>query len=349
MTASYVRRAARVARRVQLSALAVLARRRARSILERLPNPSQTRPHPSEPWLVTRTRSGMYIAAVGSGTRVDAYLKMGRGKTAERKLAREASAIASLGEEPTAAAVSGFAPSVLADGSAHGWGFLLLSALPGTPGDRLLGDEAVRATLLREAARFSTAFHARGWASKSASPDDLDEWVRRPLSVAEELLPTRERHARAQRLSSLEDELRGALDGKTLGLGPIHGDYWPSNILVDPVGHVIGVIDWDSFERRSLLLQDILHLLIYTRKLVRRSELGTEVVAALDRPAWTSEETTALSAAAARDGLGSIDVLRPRLLLYWLRQVALNAERQPRQTRRRDWVRTNVVEVLACL
>ena len=84
------------------------------------------------------------------------------------------------------------------------------------------------------------------------------------------------------KLQSLEAILRSQLYGRELSFAWSHGDYWPGNILVQPTdGAISGIVDWDRASAEQIPLHDLLHLLAYTRKLQRRSDLGEAIVSYL--------------------------------------------------------------------
>ena len=173
-------------------------------------------------------------------------------------------------------------------------------------------------------------------------------WVERPLALIARLATPSA--TLAARLEALRAELRAWLTGATLRLGFIHGDYWSENLwltvaIVASPASSIGTAP----TRRNMVAHDLLHFVLYSRKLLRGSEIGAEICRALGpNPRWQPEEQPAIDRVAA-SGDGGGGLLRVPLLLYWLRIVSENFARQPDATRRRRWVSDNIDAVLACV
>ena len=121
-----------------------------------------------------------------------------------------------------------------------------------------------------------------------------------------------------------------------------------------------GLVDWDSAEVGELALHDRLHLALTTRRLVAHEELGPVLVALLRGAAWTDDDRIVLGAdlglgqrsgparpLPADEAFAGLGV-RTALWLYWLRFVDTNLLRHPELATDRDWVATNVREVLRC-
>jgi Phosphotransferase enzyme family len=152
-------------------------------------------------------------------------------------------------------------------------------------------------------------------------------------------------------LERLRDELCDALEGITFSAAWIHGDYWLGNLLFSGEPSTpAGIVDWDAAAPIELPLHDLLHLLLYTRRLVTGEELGQIVRRQLSGGAWSSQERRLLDRYGAWRHDGSLSD-RHALLLYWLRHVALHARQQrpPVGYRYRLWERRNVDPVLAAL
>jgi hypothetical protein len=144
-------------------------------------------------------------------------------------------------------------------------------------------------------------------------------------------------------LPSLRWTLEDALRDRPLAVARIHGDFWTGNLvfLDDPSSRgapvVTGIVDWDSSLPRELPFQDTLHVVLYAEKLVARRSLGEVVAVASDSP---SRLGTLVG-----EGIAGLTP-RERVLLYWLRQVEANVERDAAVARRSRWVERNIVEVL---
>ena len=178
----------------------------------------------------------------------------------------------------------------------------------------------------------------------------LERWIDRPLLVIRRLQARQPAAGHIDEvIERLRAELHGALAGRSLHIGWIHGDYWLGNILVGRDNATpTGIVDWDRAEPDELPLHDLLHLLLYTRKLQQRCELGEIVRAVLGSAGWSLHERALLSAAdmPLPDDASSE---RAMVLLYWLRFIAANLLQSTYFGRNRWWVTKNIDDVLRCL
>jgi hypothetical protein len=97
----------------------------------------------------------------------------------------------------------------------------------------------------------------------------------------------------------LEDtsELIGRAVGQTLAWlarrpmhgVPVHGDYWPSNILVTDDDRLAGLVDWEWFRPRGLAGYDALYLPVTTLAHARGEKLGRVM-----RQIWIEGERSAV-------------------------------------------------------
>jgi aminoglycoside phosphotransferase (APT) family kinase protein len=151
-----------------------------------------------------------------------------------------------------------------------------------------------------------------------------------------------------QKLRLLEELLRRQLHGRELPFSWTHGDFWPGNLLMQQLGGAItGIVDWDRASADQLPLHDLLHLLAYTRKMQRRSELGEEIVSYLLPAAFDKHEATLVREALEALGLpADARFFQAATLLYWLRFAAANLSRYPAFRSDSRWLRNNVFLVL---
>ncbi|MDQ2940759.1 MAG: aminoglycoside phosphotransferase family protein [Chloroflexota bacterium] len=292
-----------------------------------------------------RNQSGGWTVGVErEGTPV-AFLKMASSGSGGRRLRREAEMLRGLASESALEWLQPYFPRVMAAGDDRGKVYLLLSRLEGEPALRHLHGAASRDRLLTEAGALLDRVRRATGADVVLGEAELRALIDLPAAAAISLFGAAEERPAVARLEAVRKEVRGRMAGVALTTSLIHGDFWPSNLLVDPgTGSISGIVDWESAERHSLAIHDAMHLVLYTRKLVARSHLGWEVRRAMDGAPWSDTERGILGAATPPDL-----ELRPLLLLYWLRQIAVNLDRQPDQTRRKAWRRDNVEVVLEWL
>ncbi|HMC79666.1 MAG TPA: phosphotransferase, partial [Acidimicrobiia bacterium] len=147
-------------------------------------------------------------------------------------------------------------------------------------------------------------------------------------------------------MDRLASRLAAAFEGRTVGVGWVHGDFWPGNVIFDPgTLQVTGIIDWEWAGPGELPAHDLLYLLIQTRMLAQGRELGHVLQALLEGAPWEPAERTILEAAGVI-GRGEATVERETLLLVWLRHVASNLVQSPGDARNWIWTGRNVESVL---
>jgi aminoglycoside phosphotransferase len=287
---------------------------------------------------------GWTVGVEREGT-APAFLKMASSGPGGRRLLREAKMLRELGSESALEWLQPLCPRVMAAGDDQGKVYLLLSRVDGEPALRRLHRAESRDRLLAEAGALLDRVRGATRADVVLGEAELRQLIDLPAAAASSLFGAAEDRAAAARLDAVREEVRDRMAGVALTTSLIHGDFWPSNLLVDPrTGRISGIVDWESAERLGLPIHDAMHLVLYTRKLVARSHLGSEVRRALEGAPWSEAERSILDAAIPPNV-----ELRPLLLLYWLRQIAVNLDRQPDRTRQRSWRRDNVEVVLECL
>jgi aminoglycoside phosphotransferase (APT) family kinase protein len=221
------------------------------------------------------------------------------------------------------------------------------AALPGRPAAERV-DGAAAAVRLQEAAAESIHVLHRSTATSVAVDRSLAErWVDAQLNDLSRHAGVRRR--RAWRLGRLRDELHRAVIGRTVSAAWIHGDYWLGNVLVEEASpEPRGIVDWDDAASGELPLHDLLHLLLYTRRLLTGQELGEIVSRQLAGGEWSGSERRLLERYGSWCHGGALSD-RHAVLLYWLRHVALHARQQRDRPgpRYRLWEWRNVHSVLA--
>jgi aminoglycoside phosphotransferase (APT) family kinase protein len=274
-----------------------------------------------------------------------AIVKRARGTLAAQQLAREHAVLRELHAMEKLGDWRRLLPRPLEAGDVGPHSYLAVTVLPGIEASRLLRDRGdVRSTATAAAA---IAPLARATAEFAAVADEqLSRWVAEPAAViaanARIVAQPRLGHA----LRRLEDELCRALAGRRPAGAWAHGDYWLGNLLVSTDGdQPTGIVDWERSAPGDLAVLDTVHLLVTTRALVRRRELGAIVRELAAGGRWSADEERLL--AALREDLGDDDVqARHLVLLAWLRHVSNNLSKRAAYATHRRWLRNNVVAVL---
>lgn len=231
-------------------------------------------------------------------------------------------------------------PGVTCAGEVQGRPFVVQTRLPGRPGSTLLRRD--RAPQLVEGAAVAIRLlHASSRRRISIDRGTVEEWVDRPLAVVADL--TRDHFQRAgasAAASRLQNWLHAALEGRTCDVCTIHGDFWLGNVLFSEDGRTVsGIVDWSMSGRDALPAHDLLHLELYTQRLLERRDLGSVIQERLHRlPKCAQPISAALSMPDHH-----LDA-RTTMTLYWLRHVGQLGVFEEYAGNRR-WVVANVKRV----
>jgi aminoglycoside phosphotransferase (APT) family kinase protein len=282
-----------------------------------------------------------------------AVVKMPITVAAAAGLARETATLASLHGDVRLGEWRGLLPRPLATGTIDGHPYRVDSVLPGASISGPLTDPIARAALLGGAAQTVAALHQATARTVRADSEIREMWIDAHIAELERRM--RQHRTHAPLLRRLHGELHDSLAGRTLSAGRIHGDYWLGNLLFAGAGSTspapTGIVDWETAAPLELPLHDQLHLVLYTRRLIAKRELGGIVRQLLGAGGWSADEQAVLdrNRTWGRDVSSLSD--RHALLLYWLRQVATHARQQPQVPgyRYRLWERRNVLAVLNAL
>jgi aminoglycoside phosphotransferase (APT) family kinase protein len=285
------------------------------------------------------TETAVVVVALADGAKERrAVAKIALDERAASRLRAEATAVAALESDRRLAEVHPLLPTTLAAGEAEGQYALVQRSLPGLPATtsaRLAKGEVV----ISEAARTIGILHR----ATAYLPRDVPyEWIRGPLArIAQH----------GDRAKQVASSLAGAAAwaDRVLGSGVlngsrVHGDYWPGNLLVaGDASRLLGIVDWEQSNARGLAAADLLHLLLYARKLRSRRELGSVIIDVLRGAPWTLAEQRVL--AEATPALLRPEVARPALFAYWCGHVASNLDQSPAYSASRRWMTSNVTAV----
>ena len=129
--------------------------------------------------------------------------------------------------------------------------------------------------------------------------------------------------------------------GKSAELTWTHGDYTPGNLLMAPDGDsVCGVVDWGGASASGIGPLDVGLLLLTTRMLRERRELGEVVTDVIGGDGLSGHELARLTAA------GPDADPRHLILLCWLRHLSDNLRKSDLYRRHPVWRARNVDTVL---
>ena len=294
-----------------------------------------------------RTSTGLTVLKLASrGALPSAVLKLAASEEGKRALGRETQVLRTLGADEHLGAWRDLLPKARAHGTLRGYVYRIDAALGGRA---VTKPPAVSAPQLLSAATDTIAVLHEITATTVTGGEELAQrWVDAPLG---ELLRRAGRGPRfADRLEQLRDELHGALASGSFFAAWIHGDYWLGNLLFDHSFSPTGIVDWEAASPLELPLHDVLHLLLYTRRLASGRELGQLLRDQLVQPRWSAAERTLLERQPAWEARGGLTE-RHVLLLYWLRHAAVHARQHASRVGRRYrlWEHRNVLPVLASL
>jgi aminoglycoside phosphotransferase (APT) family kinase protein len=262
-------------------------------------------------------------------------------------LRREAGALSALNVDPRLQHWRRVLPTALASGHLAHRPFVVQRMFPGISANRVIasGDEATR--VLTAAAASIGELHRCTASPSTVDAAALERWVDSPAYVVRQLAATfAGRKAGDAATNRLAAELHQALEGRTVPVGWMHGDFAPGNILVSADGvSVLGIVDWELAGSAELPPIDVVALLLTTRAQQRRRELGYVVRECLNGRPWTEFEQELLDSACSQLPGTQIDS-RTLVLLWWLRYVAGNLTKSTRYARSRLWAWWNVRVVL---
>ncbi len=297
------------------------------------------------------TRSDVVVALIGARAQDAArlVLKLPLTSDAERSTSDHRQVVVTLHQLPELQAFCAFVPRAIAWGDLQGRPYYLETALPGIGAADLVRRQAEPVSMMQDAARLIGQLHLGTLQRRKVDEalfarlagDDLALLRRLAVGWPEATLLQ-------QKLEQLDDLLHAQIAGHELPFSWTHGDFWPGNLLIQPaIGLIGGVVDWDRASADQIPLHDLLHLLAYTRKLQRRSELGEEIVAYLLPAAFDKYERSLIKQAIEQLELPtSVNFFRAITLLYWLRFAATNLSRYPAFQRDSRWLKNNVFLVL---
>jgi O-antigen/teichoic acid export membrane protein/aminoglycoside phosphotransferase (APT) family kinase protein len=234
-------------------------------------------------------------------------------------------------------------PEVLALDSLDGHRFVVETALSGITMARLLARGEDWEPLARRATAAIEGLHHRTAEAVRVGPELLERWIQRPTRAIECVVARSPRRTKA--LREVSTELGTALDGRRVIAGWIHGDFVPSNVLMDiDATKVTGIVDWELAQTPDLPAIDRTMLLLATHTQIARRELG-QLVTSVARGEISASLQAALALAADTGELQPLDA-RALTLLCWLRHAAMLVTQSERYAHHVVWKRYNIFAVL---
>jgi O-antigen/teichoic acid export membrane protein len=279
------------------------------------------------------------VVGVGPDQGPGALLKAVDTARGQAELHWQSEVLTRLHADPRIAHWSVLVPRTLASGQVDGSGYVVESRLPGVPGADALRDPRRRRRFTSSAISTISELHRCTSSVVIVNEDDLRRWVHEPMAVVLERLP-RPMHEPAHRL---ERELADGLRGRRVAAGWYHGDYTPGNVLTDPDGRAVAVVDWCNAHPRALPTLDVVTFLMLSDVLADGEELGDLVIR------WMSASPPPAHDLVARSQrlLGGT-LLEPGLLclLAWLLHVSQALAKSPQYGANPVWVRRNLRSVV---
>ena len=297
------------------------------------------------------TRSDVVVALIGARGRLEPrlVLKLPLTPDAERSTSDHRQVVSTLHGLPELHAFCAFVPRAVAWGDLQERPYYVETALPGVGAADLVRRQAEPVSMMQDAARLIGQLHLATLRRQTVDEALFARLAGDDLAMLRQLVDGwPEASLLRQKLDQLDELLRRQLVGYDLPFSWTHGDFWPGNLLIQPaVGEIGGIVDWDGASADQIPLHDLLHLLAYTRKLQRRSELGDEIVSYLLPAAFDKYARSLVKEAIAQLGLPtSGEFFQAITLLYWLRFAATNLSRYPVFQRDSRWLKNNVFLVL---
>lgn len=297
------------------------------------------------------TRSDVVVAKIStSGTHdTSLVLKLPLTSHAKRSIIIHRQVLMALCHMPELQSFCTFLPRAITWGDCEGRSYYLETALEGVGAGDLVRQQAEPAEMKQDAARLIGQLHMGTSKRRVVDEAIFTQLAGDDLALLHQLAEHwPETAVLCQKLKKLEDLLRDQIYGQELSFSWTHGDFWPGNLLMQPAnGAINGIIDWDRASPDQIPLHDILHLLAYTRKMQRRTELGEEVLTYLLPSAFDVSERVLISEAMEQLRLPvGTKFFQAATFLYWLHFVAANLSRYPTFQNDARWLKDNVFLVL---
>lgn len=268
-----------------------------------------------------------------------ALLKVTDSDKGRRALQRQTAVLAALHADSRLGDWRRLVPRILEARQVNGSYAVLETKMPGEPGGRALADPARRRLFISSAITTICELHRRTFTPVTVGKAQLGRWLHAPMAQIVEVLP-RSRRVDARHLERvLADRLRG----RTAAAAWTHGDYTPANVLTDPEGRVVAVVDWCQGCADGLPVLDVVAFQLTAQMMAEEQEIGAIV---LERLRESRPHDYELFARVQRNLDSEVLDYRLVLVLAWLQHVAQNVQKSSSYAANPIWMRRNVVAVL---
>jgi aminoglycoside phosphotransferase (APT) family kinase protein len=285
------------------------------------------------------TDTGIAVVKAGSSPGdAEVVVKLATAAPVGAQLQRHVAAVRALRADPRPGPWLRFVPDILAADEVDGMFYVVERAIGGLPASSVLAHDARRAVILEEALSTVASLHRLTASTVVVDEEILGRWIAAPVDALRRVGRS------SGTLERIQGELREFLAGRSVEVSWVHGDYWPGNILIDgETGSPTGVVDWECAADGELAAHDLFHLLLFTRSVRERSDLGLLVRDLLRGRSSMDSERQQLERFVPPD---DPQWFRTVLLLYWLRHLAAHLSQPATGTNQWIWVRRNVTPVL---
>lgn len=306
--------------------------------------------HDADTWQIQRlipTAGDVAVMTLGPAGRETAVLKLPVSDKALTNLKRQDEMLSDLRADANLTGWHVQLPQVVAAAWSFPGAFVVEKKIPGVPAEKYLLDPRIRSHVLANAAEVIGELHRRTSELVTVEDTLVESWVGKPMRVVSSLLG--EHHATQRRIEKVATELKAALLGRVVPVSRIHGDYSPQNILLRADGsEVTGIVDWDLSASQQLPALDVVHLLLSTRMLVERKELGDVLGSLFTQTPPSTLEHSLVEVSCLMPNEAPLD-FRTLVLLFWLRHVESGVSKNTRSAASSAfWVARNVGKVLDC-
>lgn len=229
--------------------------------------------------------------------------------------------------------------------------YIIERTLPGVCASEVIRNDDSRRAVVNRAITAIGYLHRQTALLKAIDDETWQKTIGRPLATMQDLFSSSKADIlKQQTISRLGEELYNDMIGKHLLTSWTHGDFAPTNVLIDPESHSItGIVDWELARQDGFPQLDRMHWIISTRMAVQEKEMGMVICDLLSMQNWTPEELYIINPTSTGMSGDRIS-LRSWLLLAWLQHIFANLTKSDHFTARHPiWAVANILPVLQYL